>query len=338
MSSAAPGDETRTTHPLPAERNRVYRLRARCSSFTVVRSANYESAPALALYGVTPWLYLPVYAAVGFAFRARKLGVAGVEHRVGDGPCRDDLARHQATRSTQRRGEELTPTPCVLGESATSATPTCRGSSKKSARTIPTSQCFKRSHARSRTKLSAIPPLPATRIASVSADSDTVMFSRLPFESSEILVRDRRGRWLAPACRRPSARSRSSPCTPSRPSTTRRSGGGVRCSMPSTTSHEQRTTPLLLIGDFNATMYHPRFDDLLDTGLTDAHSARGTGLTGTWPRDRAVPTVPAHRPRVELEGARPGQRLVRDGKGQRPPPDHRRVRVGRRRVDMTVPA
>ena len=40
--------------------------------FTVVRLSGYESAAALALYGVTPWLYVPVYAAVGYAFGARK--------------------------------------------------------------------------------------------------------------------------------------------------------------------------------------------------------------------------------------------------------------------------
>ena len=49
--------------------------------------------------------------------------------------------------------------------------------------------------------------------------------------------------------------------------------------------------PVLLVGDFNATVYHPRFDDLLDTGLTDAHSARGRGFTGTWPRDQPFPPL-----------------------------------------------
>ena len=44
-----------------------------------------------------------------------------------------------------------------------------------------------------------------------------------------------------------------------------------------------------MVGDFNATMYHPRFEDLLDTGLTDAHSARGRGFSGTWPRNRSYP-------------------------------------------------
>lgn len=41
--------------------------------------------------------------------------------------------------------------------------------------------------------------------------------------------------------------------------------------------------PLLAVGDFNATVWHPAFDDLVDaTGLVDAHDAVGRGLRGTW--------------------------------------------------------
>ena len=118
--------------------------------------------------------------------------------------------------------------------------------------------------------------------------SDTVLFSRLPIESSEIWTKTFR----------PMARARVMTAI-----------GAIEVLAVHTVAPinslaisrwqqmltairdlaRQRTTPLLLIGDFNATMYHSRFDDILDTGLTDAHSARGTGLTGTWPLGKPGP-------------------------------------------------
>jgi endonuclease/exonuclease/phosphatase (EEP) superfamily protein YafD len=41
--------------------------------------------------------------------------------------------------------------------------------------------------------------------------------------------------------------------------------------------------PLVLAGDFNATRWHRPFRRLLDLGLTDAHEARGKGLSRSWP-------------------------------------------------------
>lgn len=43
------------------------------------------------------------------------------------------------------------------------------------------------------------------------------------------------------------------------------------------------TRPTVLVGDFNATRWHPGFHDLLDLGLTDAHEQVGRGLTSSWP-------------------------------------------------------
>jgi endonuclease/exonuclease/phosphatase (EEP) superfamily protein YafD len=48
--------------------------------------------------------------------------------------------------------------------------------------------------------------------------------------------------------------------------------------------------PLIALGDFNATLDHPSFRNLLKaTGLRDAHDARGGGLVRTWPQGRRVP-------------------------------------------------
>lgn len=40
--------------------------------------------------------------------------------------------------------------------------------------------------------------------------------------------------------------------------------------------------PLVMAGDFNATLWHEPFRHLLDAGFTDAHDALGEGLTGSW--------------------------------------------------------
>jgi endonuclease/exonuclease/phosphatase (EEP) superfamily protein YafD len=125
----------------------------------------------------------------------------------------------------------------------------------------------------------------------VAADnSDTMVLSRVPIESSDI--------WTAPS--RPMARARLSTTigvvelvavhtiAPTDDASIRRWKQMLRLLRDLA---EQRDTPMLMVGDFNATVYHPRFDDLLDTGLTDAHSARGKGFTGTWPRDRGFPPL-----------------------------------------------
>ncbi len=52
-----------------------------------------------------------------------------------------------------------------------------------------------------------------------------------------------------------------------------------------------RVTPLLFAGDFNATTSHRPLRDLLDAGITDAHRARGMGLSTSWPNDQWFPPL-----------------------------------------------
>jgi endonuclease/exonuclease/phosphatase (EEP) superfamily protein YafD len=48
--------------------------------------------------------------------------------------------------------------------------------------------------------------------------------------------------------------------------------------------------PLIMLGDFNATLDHTLLRDLLAAGLTDAHAAVGR-WTPTWPDDRGIPPL-----------------------------------------------
>ncbi len=47
--------------------------------------------------------------------------------------------------------------------------------------------------------------------------------------------------------------------------------------------------PTLLIGDLNATYWHPDFRRVLDTGFVDAHTAHGAGFSTSWPIGHRVP-------------------------------------------------
>jgi endonuclease/exonuclease/phosphatase (EEP) superfamily protein YafD len=47
--------------------------------------------------------------------------------------------------------------------------------------------------------------------------------------------------------------------------------------------------PTMLIGDFNASYWHPDFRRMLDAGLVDAHTALGQGFSTSWPAGRPVP-------------------------------------------------
>ena len=47
--------------------------------------------------------------------------------------------------------------------------------------------------------------------------------------------------------------------------------------------------PTLLIGDLNATYWHPDFRRLLDAGFVDAHAAAGSGFSTSWPANRWFP-------------------------------------------------
>ena len=44
----------------------------------------------------------------------------------------------------------------------------------------------------------------------------------------------------------------------------------------------------VMVGDFNASRWHPPFASLLDHGFTDAHLLTGNGLSRSWPNDRRV--------------------------------------------------
>ncbi|MFG1694639.1 endonuclease/exonuclease/phosphatase family protein [Nonomuraea sp. NPDC049309] len=51
--------------------------------------------------------------------------------------------------------------------------------------------------------------------------------------------------------------------------------------------------PRILAGDFNATLDHAVFRDLLATGYTDAAGSTGNGLVPTWPHGRSLPPLVA---------------------------------------------
>ena len=60
-----------------------------------------------------------------------------------------------------------------------------------------------------------------------------------------------------------------------------------------------RTTdlPTVVVGDLNASYWHPAFRDLLDAGFVDAHIATGHGFATSWPTNRPFP------PFVQLDHA-----------------------------------
>ena len=45
----------------------------------------------------------------------------------------------------------------------------------------------------------------------------------------------------------------------------------------------------LLIGDFNASYWHPDFRNVLDAGFVDAHAATGVGFSTSWPTTWPIP-------------------------------------------------
>lgn len=47
--------------------------------------------------------------------------------------------------------------------------------------------------------------------------------------------------------------------------------------------------PTVVVGDFNASRWHPAFRHLLGTGLTDLHEQLGAGWSRSWPANRALP-------------------------------------------------
>jgi len=80
--------------------------------------------------------------------------------------------------------------------------------------------------------------------------------------------------------------------------------------------------PLVVVGDFNATRYHPSFRRLLSDRLADAHERRGRGWATTWPRNR-WPLPPVMRLDHVLVSPEVGVRSVREGVGRGS--DHRPI-------------
>jgi endonuclease/exonuclease/phosphatase (EEP) superfamily protein YafD len=52
------------------------------------------------------------------------------------------------------------------------------------------------------------------------------------------------------------------------------------------------TLPTIVLGDFNASRWHPAFRALLDRGLRDAHEALGHGWSTSWPMDDGLTPPP----------------------------------------------
>lgn len=55
-----------------------------------------------------------------------------------------------------------------------------------------------------------------------------------------------------------------------------------------------RSEPIVLAGDFNATIDHAQFRSLLENGWTDVHTTKGCGPDLTWPTNRGL-AIPAMR-------------------------------------------
>lgn len=62
--------------------------------------------------------------------------------------------------------------------------------------------------------------------------------------------------------------------------------------------------PTLIIGDFNASYWHPALRDLVELGFTDAHTAHGRGFSTSWPTDHWFPAF------VRLDHALTGNGLT----------------------------
>jgi endonuclease/exonuclease/phosphatase (EEP) superfamily protein YafD len=63
-------------------------------------------------------------------------------------------------------------------------------------------------------------------------------------------------------------------------------------------------TATAIVGDFNASFWHPSFRKLLDLGYVDAHTARRRGLSVSWPDDGRCPAF------VRLDHALVNRRLA----------------------------
>lgn len=86
--------------------------------------------------------------------------------------------------------------------------------------------------------------------------------------------------------------------------------------------------PTVVVGDLNASWWHPDFRDLLAAGLRDAHQVSGAGFSVSWPTGMTIP------PFVRLDHALVDEQLVVDAVADFDVPgsDHRGFDVTIRRV------
>ena len=258
-------------------------------AFSIMRFKGTESAIAIAIYGLTPWLYLPVYVAIGFAFGAKKwillsVGLAlALVHVVTIWP---DIKPPDRVSSSARSSPRLR----VFSSNLYFANTDLTGIIEEIRADDPDVVVFQEVTRGHRARLLGDRDLSSYSHRVFADSTDTMIMSRLPIESSEIWTEP--ARWMARARVTTEIGVVDLVAVHTVAPTDDISIGRWRQMLRALRDlAEDRETPMLMVGDFNATVYHPRFDDLLDTGLTDAHSARGNGLTGTWPRDRRTPPL-----------------------------------------------
>ena len=75
----------------------------------------------------------------------------------------------------------------------------------------------------------------------------------------------------------------------------------------------------ILLGDFNATLDHSEFRDLVARGYADAAATLGRGLEPTWPDHRRFPAATDDRPRARRQPDRDPRLRGRGAPRQRPP-------------------
>jgi endonuclease/exonuclease/phosphatase (EEP) superfamily protein YafD len=71
-----------------------------------------------------------------------------------------------------------------------------------------------------------------------------------------------------------------------------------------TVDPDRSSVPAIIVGDFNATRWHPAFRDLLDDGWRSAHEVLGAGWSRSWPSDLPGP------PLVRIDHALVGDGVV----------------------------
>ncbi len=79
---------------------------------------------------------------------------------------------------------------------------------------------------------------------------------------------------------------------------------GTTSTSPDATDATATAAATVIVGDFNASFWHPSFRALLDLGYVDAHTALRRGFSVSWPDDGRIPAF------VRLDHAVVNRRLV----------------------------